>query len=94
MVGDSRHDLQAGRAAGMVTLGVLTGPATAAELADVADAVLPDIGRAAGLARRTGRLKATPKVAFRPVAGPAPPHAGGWTRLRALARIAGPLQLS
>jgi phosphoglycolate phosphatase len=48
MVGDSRHDLQAGRAAGMVTLGVLTGPATAAELADVADAVLPDIAALPG----------------------------------------------
>lgn len=44
MVGDSRHDLQAGRAAGMATLAVLTGVATAADLADLADAVRPDIG--------------------------------------------------
>lgn len=44
MVGDSLHDLQAGRAAGMQTVGVLTGPASAAVLEPVADAVLPDIG--------------------------------------------------
>ena len=44
MIGDSRHDLTAGRAAGMGTVGVLTGPATARDLADLADAVLPDIG--------------------------------------------------
>ena len=44
MVGDSTHDLIAGRAAGMRTLGVLTGVAGAAELAPFADAVLPDIG--------------------------------------------------
>jgi len=44
MVGDSRHDLAAGRAAGMRTVAVLTGPAPAARLADLADAVLPDVG--------------------------------------------------
>lgn len=44
MVGDSRHDLIAGRAAGMATLAVLTGVATEADLAHLADAVLPDIG--------------------------------------------------
>lgn len=44
MVGDSRHDLTAGRAAGMATIAVLTGPALACDLADLADAVLPDIG--------------------------------------------------
>lgn len=44
MVGDSRHDLDAGRAAGMRTVGVLTGVATADDLADLADVVLPDIG--------------------------------------------------
>ena len=44
MVGDSTHDLIAGRAAGMRTLGVLTGMAPEAELAPHADAVLPDIG--------------------------------------------------
>ncbi|HSF63822.1 MAG TPA: HAD family hydrolase, partial [Paracoccaceae bacterium] len=45
MVGDSRHDLMAGRAAGMRTVAVLTGIAGADELAPLADAVLPDIGR-------------------------------------------------
>ncbi|MGV6850403.1 MAG: HAD family hydrolase [Marinibacterium sp.] len=44
MVGDSIHDLAAGRAAGMLTLGVLTGPAKAVDLAPLAHAVLPDIG--------------------------------------------------
>lgn len=44
MVGDSRHDLVAGRAAGMRTIGVLTGTATQSDLAPLADAVLPDIG--------------------------------------------------
>lgn len=44
MVGDSRHDLQAGRAAGMRTVAVLTGIAEEPELAPLADVVLPDIG--------------------------------------------------
>jgi phosphoglycolate phosphatase len=44
MVGDSTHDLKAGRAAGMATLGVLTGPAEAPELAPWADAILPHVG--------------------------------------------------
>lgn len=44
MVGDSLHDLVAGRAAGMQTLGVLTGLAGAPELAPFADVVLPHIG--------------------------------------------------
>ncbi|WP_298846560.1 HAD family hydrolase [uncultured Ruegeria sp.] len=44
MVGDSLHDLQAGRAAGMTTIGVLTGLAEAEALAPMADVVLPDIG--------------------------------------------------
>ena len=44
MVGDSRHDLDAGRAAGMRTIGVLTGPALRDELAPHADAVLAHIG--------------------------------------------------
>lgn len=47
MVGDSCHDLLAGRAAGMWTVGVLTGIAERAELAPHADVVLSDI---AGLA--------------------------------------------
>ena len=48
MVGDSRHDLQAGRAAGMCTVAVLTGIAEADELASLADVVLPDIGALPG----------------------------------------------
>jgi phosphoglycolate phosphatase len=44
MVGDSRHDLEAGRAAGMHTVGVLTGIARTGDLAPLADVVLPDIG--------------------------------------------------
>jgi phosphoglycolate phosphatase len=48
MVGDSRHDLMAGRAAGMRTVAVLTGIAEAPELSPLADAVLPDIGHLAG----------------------------------------------
>jgi phosphoglycolate phosphatase len=48
MVGDSRHDLVAGRAAGMRSVGVLTGLADMADLAPLADAVLPDIGHLPG----------------------------------------------
>ncbi len=44
MVGDSAHDLVAGRAAGMRCVGVLTGPACAGALSPLADVVLPDIG--------------------------------------------------
>ncbi len=44
MVGDSRHDLQAARAAGMRPVGVLTGLAPRADLAPLAEAVLEDIG--------------------------------------------------
>ena len=44
MVGDSTHDLLAGRAAGMRCIAVLTGMAEAAVLAPFADAVLSDIG--------------------------------------------------
>ncbi len=48
MVGDSTHDLRAGRAAGMQVLGVLTGLADAQDLAPLADQVLPDIGALPG----------------------------------------------
>lgn len=48
MVGDSLHDLHAGRAAGMQTVAVLTGLAPPEVLAPVADAVLPDIGHLPG----------------------------------------------
>ena len=51
MVGDSTHDLIAGRAAGMACVGVLTGTATEADLAPFADAVLPDIGHLPGWLR-------------------------------------------
>ena len=44
MVGDSLHDLHAGRAAGMRCVGVLTGLATGPDLSEHADVVLPDIG--------------------------------------------------
>ncbi|MEM8591819.1 MAG: HAD family hydrolase [Pseudomonadota bacterium] len=43
MIGDSTHDLHAARAAGMVAVGVLTGPADEAQLAPHADVVLPSI---------------------------------------------------
>ena len=45
MVGDSRHDLDAGRAAGMKAVAVLTGIATEDELAPHADVVLSDISQ-------------------------------------------------
>lgn len=48
MVGDSLHDLHAGRAAGMRTAGVLTGLAARGDLAPFADVVLPDIGALPG----------------------------------------------
>ncbi|MEO8242841.1 MAG: HAD family hydrolase [bacterium] len=48
MVGDSRHDLDAGRAAGMHAVAVLTGIATQAQLAPHSDVVLPDIGALGG----------------------------------------------
>ncbi|MGH1368667.1 MAG: HAD family hydrolase [Maritimibacter sp.] len=54
MVGDSLHDLLAGRAAGMATVGVLSGVATEAELRPFADVVLPDIS-ALPLWLETGR---------------------------------------
>ena len=43
MVGDSTHDLIAGRAARMHTIGVLTGLAPRSELTPYADVILPDI---------------------------------------------------
>ncbi|WP_424979434.1 HAD family hydrolase [Leisingera sp. S232] len=44
MVGDSRHDMEAGAAAGMQRIAVLTGMALRTELLPHADIVLPDIG--------------------------------------------------
>jgi phosphoglycolate phosphatase len=49
MVGDSAHDLLAGRAAGMRAVAVLTGMATRTDLAPLADYVLKDIGELPGL---------------------------------------------
>ncbi len=43
MIGDSTHDLRAGRAAKMKTLGVLTGPAKVSELEPFADGVITSI---------------------------------------------------
>ena len=43
MIGDSTHDLDSGRAAGMTTIAVLTGLASRADLAPHADVVLDDI---------------------------------------------------
>ncbi len=43
MVGDSLHDIEAGRDAGMVTVGVLTGPAAFEDLSPHADHVLESI---------------------------------------------------
>ena len=48
MVGDSTHDLVAGRAAGMWTAAVLTGMAQTDELAPYSDIVVPDIGHLPG----------------------------------------------
>jgi phosphoglycolate phosphatase len=48
MVGDSRHDLVAGKAAGMRRVAVLTGIAQSHELSPHADVVLPDIGHLPG----------------------------------------------
>ena len=44
MVGDSLHDLHAGKAAGMTAIAVLTGIAGREELRPAADVILPDIG--------------------------------------------------
>jgi phosphoglycolate phosphatase len=48
MVGDSRHDLDAGRGAGMRTVAVLNGLTPEVELAPLADVVLPHIGHLTG----------------------------------------------
>ena len=52
MVGDSVADLAAGRAAGMRNVAVLTGVAGEADLAPLADVVLPDIGHLEDWLRR------------------------------------------
>jgi phosphoglycolate phosphatase len=60
MVGDTLHDLRAARAAGVIAVAVLTGPATIADLADEADHVLADISE---LADWIETLAAAPIVA-------------------------------
>ncbi len=54
MVGDSTHDLDAGRAAGMRTVAVLTGMAGEDDLGPRADVVLPDIGHLPGWIAQQG----------------------------------------
>ncbi len=44
MIGDSTHDLRAGRSAGMKCIAVLTGLATEQDLRDFADLIIQDIG--------------------------------------------------
>jgi phosphoglycolate phosphatase len=48
IIGDSTHDLYCGQAAGLVTIGVLTGPAEASDLAPHADAVVEHVGALPG----------------------------------------------
>ncbi len=48
MIGDSPEDLNAGRAAGMITIGVLTGAAPRRRLDPLADAILDDVGTLPG----------------------------------------------
>ena len=52
MVGDSRHDLDAGRRAGAIAIAVLSGPATRAELEPHADFVIEHIGDLPALIQR------------------------------------------
>ena len=54
MIGDSTHDLAAGRAAGMTCIGVLTGPARRDDLAPHADVVLDSIADLPGWLDRAG----------------------------------------
>lgn len=50
MIGDSSHDLEAGRKAGVgLNVGVLTGPAKHADIVHLADVVLPDISTLASV---------------------------------------------
>lgn len=53
MVGDSTHDMHSGRAAGMRTIGVLTGTASRADLTPHADIVLNHIGEIRGWLSKT-----------------------------------------
>ena len=49
MVGDSTHDMHAARAAGMIAVGIGTGPATLEDLAPHADHAIPMMGDLPGL---------------------------------------------
>jgi phosphoglycolate phosphatase len=65
MVGDSTHDLEAGAAAGMTCLAVLTGIAGASVLAPRAAAVLPSVAQVPIWLAQNGRSrKTTANVAF------------------------------
>lgn len=58
MIGDSPYDLIAGKGAGMVALGVLTGPASRDELMEYADDVIPSIAQLPKwLAKRAGDFR-------------------------------------
>ncbi|MCA0400355.1 MAG: HAD family hydrolase [Proteobacteria bacterium] len=54
MIGDSRHDLDAARAAGVIAIGVASGFASAEALAPYADHVLPDIMHLPALLEQLG----------------------------------------
>jgi phosphoglycolate phosphatase len=56
MVGDSRHDLEAARAAGALAVAVLSGPADRASLAPLADHVVDDIAALPGLFAELNRV--------------------------------------
>jgi len=62
MVGDSLHDLTAGRAAGMRTAGVLTGLATREDLTPHADVVLADIGHLQAWLPGVGAARLRPRA--------------------------------
>ena len=71
MVGDSTHDLEAARAASMVAVGVLTGPADEPELAPHADVVLPHrrYSRLAGWPLGTSVYRLRPALHIRKTTG-------------------------
>ena len=58
MIGDSLHDLHAGRAAGMLAIGVLSGMAGRETLAPHADLILPDVSDLPALLAPGGTLHA------------------------------------
>jgi phosphoglycolate phosphatase len=63
MIGDSVHDLGAGRAAGAgLVVGVLTGPAAVPELTPLADVVAPSIGALPALLRLRAEAASQPSA--------------------------------